>query len=47
MKAKVTEDGKFIHIYEYNEQEIRQVQFSFKRRIQNWRFHQVFPSISK
>lgn len=39
MKATVTEDGKFIHIYEYSEQEIKQVRFSFKRRIQNWRFH--------
>lgn len=39
MKANVTEDGKFIHIYEYSEQEIKQVKFSFKRRIQNWRFH--------
>jgi len=39
MKAKVTEDGKFIHIYEYTKLEIDQVRFSFKRRIQNWRFH--------
>lgn len=39
MKATVTEDGKFIHLYEYSEQEIRQIRFSFKRRIQNWRWH--------
>lgn len=39
MKAIVTEDGHFIHIYEYSKQEIDQIRFSFKKRIQNWRFH--------
>lgn len=39
MKAKVTEDKKFLHIYKYSEQEIRQIRFSFKRRIESWRWH--------
>ncbi|MCK9574552.1 MAG: DEAD/DEAH box helicase family protein [Candidatus Pacearchaeota archaeon] len=39
MKAQVTEDGNFIQLTEYTKQEIDQIRFSFKRRIQNWRFH--------
>lgn len=39
MKVKVTDDGHFIQIYEYSKQEIEQIRFSFKKRIQNWRFH--------
>ena len=39
MKAKLTADGKFIHIYDYEQQEIEQIRYSFKKRISNWRYH--------
>lgn len=39
MKATVTPDGRFIQIIEANDTEIEQLQFSFKKRITNWRFH--------
>jgi superfamily II DNA or RNA helicase len=39
MKARVTEDLKFLHLYEYNEKEIQQIKYSFNKRISNWRFH--------
>ena len=39
MKARLTTDHKFLHIYEYEEMEIEQVRYTFKKRIQNWRFH--------
>lgn len=39
MKARLTTDYKFLHIYEYEQQEIEQIRYSFKKKIQNWRFH--------
>lgn len=40
MKAKITSDKKFIQIIEYTEIEIEQLQFSFKKRIDAWRWSQ-------
>lgn len=37
--AQVTPDGRFIQLIEYTEAELEQIQFSFKKRISNWRFH--------
>ena len=39
MKARLTTDHKFLHIYEYEQKEIDQIKYSFKRKIANWRFH--------
>jgi len=39
MKVRLTTDKRFLHIYEYTEQEIEQIRFSFKRRIESWRFN--------
>lgn len=39
MKAKVTEDGRFIQLYEFTELEIAQINQSLNKRIANWRFH--------
>jgi superfamily II DNA or RNA helicase len=39
MKARLTTDKKFLHIYEYTQPEIEQIRFTFKKRIANWRFH--------
>lgn len=45
MKATVTPDGRFIQIIEANDTEIEQLQFSFKKRITNWRFHPLVKKI--
>jgi superfamily II DNA or RNA helicase len=37
--AQVTPDGRFIQLTQYTEAELEQIQFSFKKRITNWRFH--------
>jgi len=39
MKARVTDDGRFIQIVEASEIEFEQMQHSFKKRIGHWRFH--------
>lgn len=39
MLARVTEDKRFLQFVEYTNEEIEQVQLSFKKRIANWRFH--------
>jgi superfamily II DNA or RNA helicase len=39
VKAAVTPDNRFIQLTEYDQMELEQIQFSFKRRITNWRFH--------
>lgn len=39
MKARVTDDGRFIQIVECTELEHQQMQLSFKKRIGHWRFH--------
>lgn len=37
--AEVTPDGRFIRLKEYTEGELEQIQYSFRKRITNWRFH--------
>lgn len=39
MKARLTTDNKFLYIYEYEQMEIEQIRYTFKKRIQNWRWH--------
>jgi hypothetical protein len=39
IKAQLTSDRKFIQLIDFNEMELEQVRYSFKRRISNWRFH--------
>ena len=39
LKAIVTPDNRFIQLTEYTEGEFEQIQYSFKKRITNWRFH--------
>lgn len=39
MKASVTKCSRFIQITEASEQEYKQIQYSFKRRIANWRWN--------
>jgi len=39
MKARVTDDGRFIQIVECSELEHSQMQLSFRKRIGHWRFH--------
>jgi hypothetical protein len=39
IKAQLTSDRKFIQLVDFNEMELEQVRYSFKRRISNWRFH--------
>jgi len=44
MKAKITSDKKFIQITEYTDLEIEQLQFSFKKRIDAWRWSPLVKS---
>lgn len=44
MKAQLTEDGRFIQLYDYDSTEYNQMQISFKRRIDGWWFN---PSVKK
>lgn len=39
MNTRITDDGQFIHIYECSKIELDQIKFTFKKRIQNWRFN--------
>jgi len=39
IKAKITDDGRFIQLVDYTTSEIDQIRLSFKKRISNWRFH--------
>jgi len=39
MNCRLTTDGRFLHIYEATDKELAQIQYTFKPRIGNWRFH--------
>lgn len=39
MKAEVTKCGRFIQITKATDQEFKQMQYSFKRRTSNWKWH--------
>ncbi len=39
VKAKLTQDNRFLQIVECSELELEQIHHSFKKRISNWRFH--------
>lgn len=49
MKLRVTENNKFLRLYEASETEFDQIKFSLKKRIRGWFFNPLvnFQTVSK